>query len=119
MFRLTPWEKDISELDYIPISEEAHREVYNLENLTNGGCSCTPKLIDFDVFRQSEKGGPVPGGYIVFILMEKVPGKNLENFDTFPLEKRDRVRIAFVKAIRCATPPSSPLSVCENTTNFC
>lgn len=60
-------------------------------------------MIDYEIFRQGEND-PVPGGYIVFILMEKVP-ENLENFDTFPLEKRDRVRIAFGKAIRYGLLP--------------
>ncbi|KAL2011096.1 hypothetical protein VTN00DRAFT_3814 [Thermoascus crustaceus] len=58
--------------------EEASRETYNLQKLTEGGCSSTPKLIDYEIFRQGEHD-PVPGGYIVFILMEKVPGQNLEN----------------------------------------
>ncbi|GAE00269.1 hypothetical protein MGYG_03140 [Paecilomyces variotii No. 5] len=42
----------------------------------------------------------VPGGYIAFILMEKLPGRNLENFHTFSLKKQDEVRISFLRSIR-------------------
>ena len=66
--------------------------------LTNRGSRCTPQLIDYFLGKQ-DAAGYVPGGYVVIVLMEKVPGRNLDNFQTFPLEKRDRVRIAFAKAL--------------------
>ena len=49
----------------------------------------------------------VPGGYLVFILMEKVPGKPLDNFWTDNSQvgpamtrlQRDEVRAAFRKTL--------------------
>ena len=77
---------------------EANRELDNLPTLTQRGSQCTPELIDYVIGKQ-DAHGYVPGGYVVIILMEKVPGRNLDNFHTFSLEKRDRVRIAFAKAL--------------------
>ncbi|KAL2218928.1 hypothetical protein M432DRAFT_395122 [Thermoascus aurantiacus ATCC 26904] len=81
------------------ISCWADHEISILKELTRKGCSCTPELLDFAVERQRDDEW-FPGGYIVFIPMEKLPGRNLTNFHTFPLEKRDEVRITFGKAIR-------------------
>ncbi|KAJ9294033.1 hypothetical protein DTO271G3_7161 [Paecilomyces variotii] len=81
------------------ISWIADNEIDILEQLTEKGCSCTPKLLDYRITRQT-KDQYVPGGYIAFILMEKLPGRNLNNFHTFTLEKRDEVRIAAARAIR-------------------
>lgn len=100
--RIPPsWDSDgdYSELKSTKISTWANHELNVLEDLTERGSSCTPKLLDYALEAQRENEH-VPGGYIVFILMERLPGRNLTNFDTFPLEKRDEVRIAFGKAIR-------------------
>ena len=40
---------------------------------------------------------PVPGGWVVFILMERVPGVPLTDFRTYDLAKREKVRRAFDK----------------------
>lgn len=37
----------------------------------------------------------LPGGYIVFMLMEKLPGKMILDFWDYDLETRDRIREAF------------------------
>lgn len=42
---------------------------------------------------------PVPGGYIVFLLMEKVPGVPLVDFWQNDFEKRERIREAFRKGL--------------------
>lgn len=81
------------------ISWMADNEIDFLEQLTEKGCSCTPKLLDYRISTQT-KDQYVPGGYIAFILMEKVPGRNLNNFHTFTLKERDEVRIAAARAIR-------------------
>ncbi|RJE21038.1 hypothetical protein PHISCL_06633 [Aspergillus sclerotialis] len=94
ILRLTPWD----EPEFEGVSMEANREINNLNTLTGRGTQCTPELIDY-VLGKQDPHGYVPGGYVVIILMEKVPGRNLANFHTFPLEKRDRVRIAFAKAL--------------------
>lgn len=41
----------------------------------------------------------------MFILMEKLPGRDLTTFDTFPPDKRYEVRIAFGRAIRYVVSP--------------
>lgn len=81
------------------MSHSADHEIRILKGLTEHGCSCTPKLLDYCIVDQTDDEY-VPGGYIVLVLMEKLPGRNLTNFPMFPLEKRDEVRIAFGKAIR-------------------
>jgi hypothetical protein len=44
----------------------------------------------------------VPGGYIVFILMEKLPGVMIKEEDfwtKYSLQQRDEVRVAFQEAL--------------------
>ncbi|PGH18350.1 hypothetical protein AJ80_04528 [Polytolypa hystricis UAMH7299] len=67
-------------------------EWVNLRNLTERGCTCTPRLLDIN--------DPVPSGFIFFIVMERLPRRNLVNFADLPMSERDQVRLAFVKAIR-------------------
>ncbi|EIT80542.1 hypothetical protein AO1008_07277 [Aspergillus oryzae 100-8] len=98
--QMAPWTGDTSCADYLPITQEIFRELSVLEKLTEGGCSSTPRFIDFLAFEQDDDD-PVPDGYFVVFLLEKLPGVNLERiFSEFSLEKRNRVRIAFAKAFR-------------------
>lgn len=94
--RTSPWSIGAPEGTY---PHAIGQESENLERLTEGKCSCTPQLIDFYIFNQTEEDF-VPGGYFAVTLMEEVPGRNLRNFSDFPLEKRNRVRLAFAKAMR-------------------
>ncbi|PGH11462.1 hypothetical protein AJ79_04837 [Helicocarpus griseus UAMH5409] len=74
------------------------REIRNLEYFNEKGCSVTPRLLHKEKFLQ----GPswtMPGGYIVFIVMEKVPGVPLTDFWTYDRPKRDRIREAFRKSL--------------------
>lgn len=81
------------------LSWEVETELETLQNLTRNGCKSVPRLIGYSIEEQP-KEGYVPGGYIVYIVMDKVPGRNLFDFGEYPLEKRDKIRIAFGKAIR-------------------
>ncbi|PLB49656.1 hypothetical protein P170DRAFT_426533 [Aspergillus steynii IBT 23096] len=92
--QLTPWDNP----DIQTISSEAWREIENLEELTKAECSSTPRLIEYFSYKQHNQMY-CPGGYIVFIVMEKVPGHDLQNFEALPLEERDSVRIAFIRAL--------------------
>ncbi|PGH04897.1 hypothetical protein AJ80_08446 [Polytolypa hystricis UAMH7299] len=66
-----------------------------LELLTKKGCSCTPKVLHLASDIQDEDTW-VPGGYIVYIFMEKLPGTSLRNFfERFDRTQRDKVRAAF------------------------
>ncbi|BCS05375.1 uncharacterized protein AKAW2_81176S [Aspergillus luchuensis] len=76
-------------------STRGTREVEALTLLTKAGCSSTPHLIDW-MKRQQTQDEWVPGGYIHFIVMEKVPGVDVSlNFDTLDRKERDELRAAF------------------------
>ncbi|EQL29122.1 hypothetical protein BDFG_08192 [Blastomyces dermatitidis ATCC 26199] len=79
------------------LSPEATQEIDGLRDLMEKGCTSTPRFIDYLLKRQSDED-IFPGGFILYIVMEKVPGFNLRNFETFSLDERDQVRIAFAKA---------------------
>lgn len=51
----------------------ASNEVKALQILTNAGCSSTPSLLAWKQDKQSRNMW-VPGGHILYILMEKLPG---------------------------------------------
>ncbi|WEW56525.1 hypothetical protein PRK78_001971 [Emydomyces testavorans] len=44
--------------------------------------------------------GAVQGGFAKIIVMQEVPGRNLEDFPNLDIDDRDRVRVAFSRAIR-------------------
>lgn len=80
----------------------ARDEVSALESLTKQGCTSAPTLLSWKL----EKQGPrmwVPGGPIVFILMEKLPGicpgdGVVDIFLSLKREERDELREAFKRA---------------------
>ncbi|PYI09135.1 hypothetical protein BO78DRAFT_337813 [Aspergillus sclerotiicarbonarius CBS 121057] len=92
--QLSHWEDETRDL----LSPEAYRETNNLSQLTDEHCSSTPAFIARAQFVQGDDGH-LPGGYIVFILMERVPGRDLGCFPELTLEERDQARIAFIKAL--------------------
>lgn len=77
----------------------ATRESEILKELTEKGSKCTPRLIGLEVRDQTDRDY-VPGGYVQYLLMEKLPGTNLLDWREFDLQTRNRVRLAFAKAIR-------------------
>ncbi|KAK2749178.1 hypothetical protein FQN57_006793 [Myotisia sp. PD_48] len=82
-----------------PHSGRASLELVALEGLVAAGSTHTPKLLAEACLTQGPNH-PVPGGFISVLVMEKVPGHNLNKFFDLPLEERDEVRIAFSKAFR-------------------
>ncbi|PGH34624.1 hypothetical protein GX50_02514 [[Emmonsia] crescens] len=42
---------------------------------------------------------PVPNGYLVFIVMEELPGVPLGDFWSYPLLKRNMIRASFAKSL--------------------
>ncbi|EER24215.1 hypothetical protein CPC735_055850 [Coccidioides posadasii C735 delta SOWgp] len=74
-------------------------EYYNHRTLTELGCTCIPKLLDYTLFTQ-KKGDPLPGGFLFILVMERLSGRNLVNFADLPMSERDQVRLAFAKSIR-------------------
>ncbi|KLJ06142.1 hypothetical protein EMPG_10436 [Blastomyces silverae] len=73
-------------------------EILRLEYFNEKGCSVTPRLLHKEKIIQGPNL-PTPGGYIVFIVMEKVPGVPLTDFWTYDRPKRDRIREAFQKGM--------------------
>lgn len=93
------WPEDSLNKDLdIRVSPEIDREIDVVERLEELDCSCTPILYDWKIMLQPEPA-KVHKGYLFILLMEKVPGRNLDNFNTLSLKERDRVRIAFAKAM--------------------
>lgn len=86
------WKKPVG------LGDHAEMELTYLNHLTEHGSTCTPKLIDYQLEPQGETDY-VPGGFKLYTLMEKVPGRNLVNFGELEMTERDQVRIAFAKAI--------------------
>jgi hypothetical protein len=65
-----------------------------MTHLTEFGCLSTPRLLDVAKNKQAEDMC-LPGGYMLFILMEKLPGKMILDFWDYDLETRNRIRAAF------------------------
>ncbi|KAJ5129436.1 uncharacterized protein N7515_005475 [Penicillium bovifimosum] len=72
------------------------REVEARRKFRQGGCKSVPSLLGYGQSVQGEQG-PVPGGYITYIVWEKVPGQVLtpDVFWSFERSKRDLVRRKF------------------------
>ncbi|KAE8153176.1 hypothetical protein BDV25DRAFT_38548 [Aspergillus avenaceus] len=85
-----------SNRDYHEPSDGINREVENLHRLKS--CTSTPKLIGLRIDNQGP-GDDLPGGYIAYIVMQKVPGKGLHNYDELTPRDQNRVRIAFIDAL--------------------
>src|SRR5438105_11026390 len=82
--------------------QDSTHELEVLKTLTAAGCSCTPKLLAFKWATQDQETMPVPGGYMIFLLMEKVPGQTLLDFDfwSFSKEKRQKMRECFRRSMK-------------------
>lgn len=86
------------------LSDFTENEIDVLTTLTECGCSVAPRLISWTREQQDETMW-VPGGYVVYILMEKLPGIPPLNFwveKEFSLKDRDEVRKSFRAALRYA-----------------
>ncbi len=81
---------------------DTEEEIEALETLTKAGCAAAPKLLSWTQGQQDNTMW-VPGGYIVYILMEKLPGAPPVDFwveGRYSLEERNEIRAAFRKALR-------------------
>ena len=58
----------------------SRRELTPLRWLNDHACSSTPKLYSWINATQSLDDMPIPGSYIYFLVIEKVPGASLEDF---------------------------------------
>ncbi|KAK2812929.1 hypothetical protein FQN50_000950 [Emmonsiellopsis sp. PD_5] len=74
-------------------------ELQTLRDLNQKGCKVTPKLLNVERSLQDWDHMPVPGGYMIFIVMEKVPGVPLVDFWDYDFPKREMIRAAFRSAL--------------------
>ena len=68
-------------------SGKGPNEIEALQYLTAAGSSISPKFLDARIEKQDETMW-VPGGYTIYTLMEKLPGRNVNDFYQWPREKR-------------------------------
>ena len=83
-------------------------EIRFLRRLTQARCPAAPRLLAIKEGTQEssvrsgeceyEEEELVRGGYVVWILMEKVPGEDLTGFKKYSPQEREEVRNAFRKA---------------------
>lgn len=74
-------------------------EEMGLLTLTKLGCESAPRLINYKRNTQNDYGH-VPGGFVVYLVTEKLPGIRLsqEEYWGFLKEKRQEIREAFKTA---------------------
>lgn len=84
---------------------DAQGEITALERLTAAKCPYTPKLLSTKRTKQNDTMW-VPGGYLIYILMERLPGRPITAFfdsdgkrPAMTLSQRDEVRKAFKTAL--------------------
>ena len=53
-------------------------ELEGYKQLRQGGCKTMPSLVNYKIEKQGTDG-LVPGGYLVFLLLEQVPGIQLDS----------------------------------------
>jgi hypothetical protein len=92
--------------DREPPSDHIHGltedEVSNLTFLTEKGCTCTPRLLGYKALSQADDSW-LPGGYVVFILMELLPGIAFDEYHDvwdLPRKERDQFREALLVSLR-------------------
>lgn len=77
-------------------------ELKALESFRKANSTHTPKLLGFKQAVQASNG-PLPGGYITYTLMTKVPGETLFDlhFWALPTEERQDITQNFLNVLRC------------------
>jgi hypothetical protein len=87
------------------LTDRAEMEIKALSRLTKAKCPYTPKLLSWSRVKQDTSMW-IPGGWLVFILMKKLPGASPFNFwapdagrPAMTRAQRDEVREAFKKAL--------------------
>ncbi|OJD23542.1 hypothetical protein ACJ73_05107 [Blastomyces percursus] len=77
----------------------ALQEIQSLRYFNAKKCTVVPKLLNVVRSWQSEPDMPIPTGYLVFIVMEKVPGVPLVKFWEYDCPKRDKIRASFCRSL--------------------
>ena len=79
------------------LSPEAESEIWGLETLTKAGCSSSPSLLAWKKEIQSQDMW-IPQGFIVYILMNKLPGMRIDWIEQLPQQERNDFREGFKRA---------------------
>lgn len=81
-----------------------HVELDALKDFTENKCTATPKLLGYR-FDKQDGNDLVPGGYIMYLVWEKVPGDPLDinEFWSLPFSRRQIIRDKFKKAYEFVT----------------
>ncbi|KAK2808823.1 hypothetical protein FQN50_004299 [Emmonsiellopsis sp. PD_5] len=74
-------------------------EVNSLRYFNENECKAVPRLLHVVKSWQPDPDMPVPDGYLVFLIMEEVPGVPLVNFWTYDRAKRDKIRASFRRSL--------------------
>lgn len=83
-------------------STTTKQELRALEIFTNGNSVYAPKTISFKSDTQKRTTSPLPGGYLTYLVMTKMPGGNLLDaryWDMTP-EARQEIISKFLEALR-------------------
>lgn len=81
-----------------------HVELDALKHLTENGCTATPALLGYRIDKQ-DANDLVPGGYIMYLVWEKVPGDplDIDVFWSLPYNERKSIRDKFKEAYSFVT----------------
>jgi hypothetical protein len=97
-------------------NQDTHDEAAALERLGIMQCKHAPRLLDFasDTLQPGTHEEEIAGGFIVYTLMTKMPGKRLtyENFWSRPLKHREEIRAAFKEALLGVSSARRCLACC-------
>jgi hypothetical protein len=90
-------------------------EEFALITLTEAGCKSSPLLLNHKRATQADDSPYVPGGFIVYLVTEALPGIILDEDKYWELEynERTKIRLAFKDAYECVNFHLSYLDFCS------
>ncbi|PGH16755.1 hypothetical protein AJ80_05070 [Polytolypa hystricis UAMH7299] len=74
-------------------------ELQSLRYFNEKKCKVVPRLLNVVRSWQDGRDMPVPNGYLVFLVIEEVPGMSLIDFWEYDRPKRDKIRAAFRRSL--------------------
>ncbi|OAL25066.1 hypothetical protein AYO22_04943 [Fonsecaea multimorphosa] len=95
-----------------PSTTTAH-ELKALGKFRDANSPCTPVLVNFKKAVQPAEG-PLPGGYLTFLVMTKMPGDSLFNmyYWGMPAEERTDISQKFLATLKQVNEPSVQICPC-------